>query len=411
MGWYASMVLSLERSIRQLESRPVGLDDPRHLERALLLGALHNSLADCCLMQLSCERVMRHLRQAECYLEQGPEDDLRWREARWRHRRTLAFANDFQGDFAESARLWEPLRNELCDPGFRLYPYAREINLRARAETYWGQAGGAYRMGHYGAAQRLCEESLALCDRYGLELGQGLTHRVLALVSLAIGAYQEAEAHGRAALAIIRAVGDRPLTAEFYNLLGGVHCARGDYERAAACHRRSLSIATAIGHGFAISHARRGLADIALAQGRPAAARQLFEQILAAFEHTGTGWPMGPALVHIGLGQAALAMRDPVEARRRFLLVVATERSTAGQRAQGVAGLGEARLAEGQLTAAVELLAFIQAWPSAFHVTRQRAVRLLAELEAKLPAEEFAAAGARGRVREFDEIVAALVGG
>jgi plasmid stabilization system protein ParE len=36
--------------------------------------------------------------------------------------------------------------------------------------------------------------------------------------------------------------------------------------------------------------------------------------------------------------------------------------------------------------------------------------RLLAELEAELPAEQFAAAAARGRARELDEVVAELIG-
>jgi hypothetical protein len=150
------------------------------------------------------------------------------------------------------------------------------------------------------------------------------------------------------------------------------------------------------------------LATVALAQGRPAAARQLYLQSLAAFEYVGTSWIMGPAFAQIGLGQAALAMHDLPEARRRFGRIFAQGHCAAQQLAQGIVGMAEVRLGEGQMIAAVELLAFLQAWPPTPHAARERTAALLAELEAELPAEQFAAACGRGRARELDAVVAEL---
>jgi hypothetical protein len=70
--------------------------------------------------------------------------------------------------------------------------------------------------------------------------------------------------------------------------------------------------------------------------------------------------------------------------------------------------MAEVGLSEGRLASAVELLAFLQAWPPTPFAVRERAASLLAELEAELPAAEFAAAVARGRARPVDEVVAEL---
>ncbi|MDQ1301333.1 MAG: hypothetical protein QG637_1254, partial [Chloroflexota bacterium] len=409
LGWYASIVPSLERSIRQLEGQAdEEREDPRRGERALLLGNLHSLLADCHTMMGSGARAIPHLQQALVYLAQGPEDDPRWREGRWFCRGTLAVAKDFQGEFAESARLWETLRGELSDPSLRLYPYIADRKLRLRAETYWGEAGAALGMGQYAAAQRLCEESLAVSEQCGWEWGQGPARRKLARVFLALGAYQEAEAQARAALDLVSAFGDRPFTAEIHAQLGTMRFIQGHYDLASAVHQRSLAIAKTISHDPAIGGALRGLAEVALAQGRPALARQLYEQSLAAFERVGTSWTVGPVFVEFGLGQVALATQNWTEARQRFQGVLAAGRCTVEPVARGIAGMAEVELGEGHLATAVELLAFLQAWPATPFAVRERAAALLAELEAEQPPEQFAAAAARGRARDLAEVIAEL---
>jgi hypothetical protein len=77
--------------------------------------------------------------------------------------------------------------------------------------------------------------------------------------------------------------------------------------------------------------------------------------------------------------------------------------------AEAVAGMAEVRLTAGELTTTVELLAFLQAWSPSPHAVRERAAALLVELEAELPAEQFAAATTRGQARQVDDVVAELV--
>ena len=83
---------------------------------------------------------------------------------------------------------------------------------------------------------------------------------------------------------------------------------------------------------------------------------------------------------------------------------------TRDDRIEAIATLAQVCAAEGDMLRAAELLAFVVAHPATAHRVRQPTARLLAELEAELPAEQFAAAAARGRARELDEVVAELIG-
>ena len=79
--------------------------------------------------------------------------------------------------------------------------------------------------------------------------------------------------------------------------------------------------------------------------------------------------------------------------------------------------MAEIQQAEGQWEAAAELCAALLSWPATPHYAPETTQHLRAELEqrlrqleAQLPPEVFAAAVARGRARQIDDVVAELVG-
>jgi hypothetical protein len=75
-----------------------------------------------------------------------------------------------------------------------------------------------------------------------------------------------------------------------------------------------------------------------------------------------------------------------------------------------IAGMAQVIAAEGDVTGAVELLAFVAQHPFTSHASRERARALLRELEAELPAVVFAEAAGQGRARELEGVVGELTG-
>jgi hypothetical protein len=63
------------------------------------------------------------------------------------------------------------------------------------------------------------------------------------------------------------------------------------------------------------------------------------------------------------------------------------------------------RAAEGDPQRAVELLALVLQHPSTFQVTKDRAKRLLSQLQSEMAPETFAAATTRGQASDLKEIV------
>ena len=76
-----------------------------------------------------------------------------------------------------------------------------------------------------------------------------------------------------------------------------------------------------------------------------------------------------------------------------------------------VVGLAQVFTAEEQGERAAELMAFAVTCPATQHSTREQAKKLLDDLETRLPSEIFAAATARGRARQIEDVVAELMAG
>ena len=140
--------------------------------------------------------------------------------------------------------------------------------------------------------------------------------------------------------------------------------------------------------------------------GRPAVAKALYEEMLAHCEQNGLEWGELLALAWVGLGRAALALGDPVTAEASFGRALRYQGRFAVTTLDALAGLAQTQAIGGDGPSAVELLALVTAHPATSFQVRQPMARLLAELEATLPAEQFAVAAARGRAWALDEVAA-----
>jgi tetratricopeptide (TPR) repeat protein len=126
------------------------------------------------------------------------------------------------------------------------------------------------------------------------------------------GAYGDAAAMGREALAAARTVDDQHTMASALFLLGLTAFDRGELEQARAHHQAALTLEREIAyqHGAALDLTRLG--DIALAQGHPAEAERLGDEALAIWRNRGDAWGIAWALLQ--LGRAARARGDDARA-------------------------------------------------------------------------------------------------
>ena len=194
-------------------------------------------------------------------------------------------------------------------------------------------------------------------------------------------------------------------------LSGIVAAATGSHAEARACFAESLAIAREAGNHWMLTDSLHGLAGLALAGGDPDEAQRLYEESRASFERLGIEGTVGYAAALVGLGDVAEASGHPADAKKRFKEALAARACTAWEKMDAITGIARVAAGEGDLARATELLALVADHPFTSHQTRERVRELLSELEAELPPEVFAAATARGRAREIDEMVAELVGG
>lgn len=319
--------------------------------------------------------------------------------------------------------------------------------------------------GEFMKAKRLFQESLAISQEMGDLPGAVETlHQLSETVMNISGEYHaEAKRYSQESLALSRAIGNRRLIAYSLDKLAFMTFCLGGYLEAEQYYQECLAIFKRIDDRYGLALVLGGPAWVAIGLGgdRLALAKPLAEQSLAIWREIGDRLRTVVRLNQ--LGQLAIALEEYGEAQQyyREALVIAREIGQAGLWALG--GLGEAVCGLGDLLAArqylletlktaitgekahdgtflytllrwaiflakesallegkpdctakkvraVELLALVRHHPASWQVFRDRAVRLLAELEAGLPPEIVTAVQERGKSRPLAEVVAEILG-
>lgn len=190
--------------------------------------------------------------------------------------------------------------------------------------------------------------------------------------------------------------------------MGQILAALGRFTQARHHFQQSQKIAQETGYHVALTESLNGLGALELRLGHIAEAKRLYAESLASFDQPGMAPANFLASALVGLGRVAYHLRDLAEARQLFREAMRTPGRATWETIESIAGMAEVCAQEGQNERAAELLAFVAEHPFTMHATREQVRALLGELAAELSPDVFAAATARGRNRQVDELVAEL---
>lgn len=228
----------------------------------------------------------------------------------------------------------------------RLLQFSREINFHALEGITHASAARVYHLlADYDQALAHLDSSIVRVRQlnHRVDLPPLLLHQADLLVEL--GEWQRALALADSALRLYQAQDHVYEVARTHGLIGLIHLGKRDFKRARAAQERGLSLLAERKAAEVKMELCNNLGEIALQQKRAAEAKQAFTEAEGLWESPRGDRELSRA--RLGLGQAALAMREYGQARQLFEQELA--RSEAGQQRDLVwkCHLGLARAYEG----------------------------------------------------------------
>jgi predicted ATPase/DNA-binding SARP family transcriptional activator len=305
----------------------------------------------------------------------------------------------------------------------------RKLDARPQLAGCMIDAVLAHLRSDYPEAKRLLQESLAIYREMDDRLGMMRALGTLGLLAMEHEVdYPEAERYCREALTIGRELDDRQHIAWALAHLGRIVRAQGKYRESKRLLEEGLSVAQESGHPGQVAIAIRALGDTVFAQREYREAQGYYQEALDYYRDWGDY--DGIALSSCGLGDVALALGDDAAAMEHYrqALRSAVGILAARCRLSIVVGLAALLARTGFIVGprpdergtragdvllhkerAAELAAMALHHPSSIGTTRDRARRLLDELQAELQPDIFSAAQECGRARDLDATVAELL--
>ena len=265
--------------------------------------------------------------------------------------------------------------------------------------------------GEVGEAKHCLQESLSLYqtgdDLYGLANAL----RNLGAAHSRAAEYTEAERVLQESLALSKAIGDLRGMALTLNTLGVVVSDQGWHAAAQNCWRECLALYQELNDQKGMADALNNLGNEAVLMQEWQAALPLLEQSLSIVRLI--GYRLGIASSLDSLGYAACGLGDYPAARRHFseALRIMMDIHAVAYAVETLVGLATVQMREGQFRPALDLLTFVLQHPKAVPEVRDRAAKLLAELEAYVLPQEIASAReqASQQARELEGVAEALL--
>jgi len=277
-------------------------------------------------------------------------------------------------------------------------------------------------LGEFTEAQALLQEGLALFQEEQDQRGMGLCLAVLGMATGSLGQYAEAYQLLQQGIALLRIVDDQHYLGMSLGFLGDIVIQMGQLAEAKQLLQESLAITRALGDrwSMALCLNQLGVVNFLTGEATWAEAKQLHQESLAISKELGEKYFSAVSLNHLGRVQYALG--EGQEATQSFMtaLRMAIESQAAPIALDTLLGLAtplvhpEVGVTEVALTLkekALKWLTLVLSHPASRHDTKDRAARLLAELESHLPPQVSAAARARGQTRSLEAVVAEIVAG
>jgi tetratricopeptide (TPR) repeat protein len=263
--------------------------------------------------------------------------------------------------------------------------------------------------GEYRVAQQLLRESLSIFRDLGDQEGMMRSLIALGYVTWVLGEYETAKQLHEESLALCRDTGNQAGIAHSLEFLAQAVFGLAEYEKAKQLWYEGLAIHKEIGNLRGVVGVLADLGEAALVLGEYEEAARLAQQSLALHkkldDRFGIAWSLRV------LGNAACGLGDLEGARKH--LCQALEKAVMVRWTSvtllALVGIGALLAAEGEKERALELTALILHHPLSWRWTKDRAARLVAELESELPHDVAAAAQERGRVRDLEATVAELL--
>ena len=222
-----------------------------------------------------------------------------------------------------------------------------------------------------------------------------------------MGQYDEAHRLHQESLAISEEIGDQLGISGSLDNLGLVARDQGDLEEARALLEDGLAVRRAISQPWEIAISLEHLGTVSLALGELDRAAEQFRESLDISRQQ--PWPQGVAMALIGLSDLFALQGKKADARRHAASALMLGSLVGNQVSfQQVLLCAARRLVDaGQPGPAAEVLAFVLNHRATCHYTRGRAQRLLDELAGQLPPEALAAARARAGTLSLTQVTEA----
>jgi predicted ATPase/transcriptional regulator with XRE-family HTH domain len=265
-----------------------------------------------------------------------------------------------------------------------------------------------FHLGEYPESEQYYGESLALFKEIGDRLGTAMAVGGLGLVAWGYGGTRlnEAKRFFEESLDICREIGHQSHIQIRLSLLGHVSNSLGSYEEAHRYFQEAWDLAKQLGKKAEVWWIVAGLGEAALGLGNFPEARHY---LLEALET-----PRIPIALEALVNWAALLKKEADGSSAAVVLpttdVAANDDTSSGHPVVGVAANQASPAHHEQKQQAVEILSLALNHPATVQRYKEKAVRLLAELEAELPPEVVGAAREQGQAETVGEVVAKIVG-
>ncbi|MBN1640922.1 MAG: tetratricopeptide repeat protein [Anaerolineae bacterium] len=212
------------------------------------------------------------------------------------------------------------------------------------------QARHAYLSGYLSRARSLLKESMALLEACGA-VGELSISKVDAYTAGLANTPSRAEALLREAVSLAREACYEEGISRALHMLGALALHRRAFEEAGRCLRDAVALARRTGHRWGVLHGLRTWAAVACGRGDWTLARQLAFEALEVANAVGPPWN---AAMQTYLGAVLAALGECEGARRECQTALAAAREWADDHITvcALCGLGDAALAEGDIAEA-----------------------------------------------------------
>lgn len=304
-----------------------------------------------------------------------------------------------QGRNAEAAQLYQA--------SLALLRKQPEPEALARTLTLYGAL--CWTMGQFDEARRCLQESLPIFQELKNEWQQALCLALMGMVAHEQGSYPEAYRFLNQAMTRFRTLGDPHVITFAGNFFSRTAQALGRTAEVRDLLQEGLHLAQETGDRFSMGLMFERLAIVAQTEGDELEARRLLVESVTRYREVGDPWSLSRALNllgHLDLGRGELDQAR--ESFRQALQTAVVTQVTPGA-LDALAGLAVLAAQEGQSEAALSLIVCILAHPASTQEAKDRAGRLLADIETRLPSAQIETVRAQTEFKSFETMVAELI--